>query len=1162
VAKLAIPYNALPKLGGEQALASRPSERVWLKASAGTGKTQVLTARVLRLLLTGAAPETILCLTFTKAGASEMAERIHTRLGKWVLASDNELFTDLQNLGEPAGPEDRAHARTLFARVLDARGGGLRIQTIHSFCQSLLGSFPSEAGLIPGFRPIEGRAESALAQSVLADLVDGAARTHRDDLISSLQSLALRLGEEGARGFLARCAAKPDAMAKLGLIPSEIEGKVRAWLHLGDIDPEEVLLAACTDGGFDRAGIEAIRRLNLEWDTKTAMKRVEAITDWLAMGAGARLAHLDILTSVWTTANGEMRSLSKGQAPQDPGYGPLLSEQYATFNSLLELRALAATAAAIGKALIIGQAYSDAYAAAKRNAGVVDFNDMIRHTVSLLTQSGMGEWIRLKLDQSTDHILIDEAQDTNEAQWDIVKALTGEFFAGDGAKPNVGRTIFTVGDYKQAIFGFQGTNPEEFSKAQDFFNEQAAQLDEEILDLSLARSFRSGQAILTLVDAVIAEVTPEAMGIAAAVPAHISANKGSGSVTLWPPVAIFGDADDMDVEEDWLDDSVLAFADNLATQIKAWTSGGLTLRNHGGRNARAGDVLILLQKRGELARLIVSRLHEAGVAVAGVDRLRLNAPIAVLDLLACIRFALQPEDDLTLAALLVSPLVGWTQDDLYARAKGRSGALWPHLRQSLDKEELAVPFALLGMADLSTPYRFLETTLSGAIGGRRKLLSRLGEEARDPIEELLSAALAFERDAPPSLQLFLDWFDRGDVEIKRDPSKPGDGVRVMTVHGAKGLQAPIVVLADATSDPANKMRRDLDWQAAPGVTLPIFRPRAADRVASLKTSAEESDAREREEYWRLLYVALTRAEEHLFIGGALSKRQAKGMSEDCWHMRIGAALRGLGPSVRAEPVEASGSAAMSFDELRTNGVTVYAVQTKIIGTGDGGYANPAPDVPLPAWLLSPAPEEARPPRPLAPSAIEGGDDEASPPPTPEMRKAARRGQLIHALLQRLPDVAPDAREAAAERWLAHSAGVDDVEERAELIAAVQGVLTTPEFAALFAEDALAEAPLAGIVGERVIAGTVDRLLVSADDVLVIDYKTGRRVPSGIGAVPEAHKAQMAAYVAVLRGIFPDKAVRAALLYTSGPRLIVLGDDVIEAHKPGYREAQQKLAAGG
>ena len=1132
-------HKPFPPLEREQAQASHPgSSDVWLSASAGTGKTQVLTARVLRLLLHGAKPEAILCLTFTKAGAAEMANRINEILGAWVRLPSDMLVKDLQALGEDYGPEIRDVARTLFAKVLDARGGGLRIQTIHSFCQSLLAGFPAEAELIPGFRAIEGREETKLAHSVLADLVSDATRTGQLGQINRLEALSHRMGEDAARNLLNRCARDPDAMESLGV---GIDPKIRRWLGIGDADPEAVLLSACTDGGFDRVGLERIRALNLAWGSSRGLGRVETITDWLAMDSAKRLEHIHALADVWAKADGEMRSFGKGQAPQDEGYASLAEAQYAFFNGRLVLRQLSETANAIANALTVGQAYARAYADAKRAAGVVDFNDLIRHTVRLLSTAGMGEWIRYKLDQATDHVLVDEAQDTNSRQWDIVKAIAGEFYAGAGAKADVLRTLFTVGDYKQAIFGFQGTNPDEFDAAKDYFTALADRSERDVLDRSLTQSFRSSQPILDVVDGVIATVTPKMLGLKTVSPPHKSAKGGSGSVTLWKPASDASSPDDEEeVEEDWLANSEIKFAKALAEQIRDWTKGGLRLRNQK-RDAHPGDILILVRKRGDLARTIVSRLYEAGVPVAGIDRLLLTAPIAVQDLLACIRFVQQPEDDLNLACLLVSPLVDWSQDQLYEKAKQRNRkSLWQHL--GAQKPDALVE--LLGKADFTTPHQFLELILSGPMQGRRKLISRLGDEARDPIEELLNQALAFERESTPSLQLFIDWFDRGAVEIKRDAAQSGRAVRVMTVHGAKGLQAPIVVLADATSDPDFKTPRELDWMPEEGLSLPLFMPRKEELVGSLKDSAQLAKEREQEEHWRLLYVALTRAEEHLFIGGALKPRQQKsGMGQNCWHVQIDKAMAEMGIA----DIDGMRRLVHSEDEPKSG------VSAQMAG---------ATRASLPAWLTMPAPEESRPPRPLAPSAIVPADATSDPPPPAAMREAAERGILLHGLFERLPAVDPARRLEVADRWLLGSAGVDDAAEREGLIRDAMSIIDDPLFADIFSPHALAEAPLAGVVDGVVIAGTVDRLLVSSEDVRVVDFKTGRRVPASVDTVSPHHIAQMAAYVAVLRSIFPRHAVRGALLYTSGPKLIQLSDDDLEPHKPGYRGQQDNLPEAG
>jgi ATP-dependent helicase/nuclease subunit A len=1126
----------LATLNEAQRRASDPRRDVWLTASAGTGKTQVLAARVLRLLLNGAHPETILCLTFTKAGASEMAERIHATLGRWVTLDDQALFKDLTALGEKGGPDQRKLARRLFAGMLDARGQGLRIQTIHAFAQSLLGAFPAEAELAPGFRAIDEREAELLHDTARAALIEAAndpARP-RPELIAAIGRLALDPGDEALFKMMRRCAATPDTMEAFG---SEIGWRVREWMGLGDADIEAMLADGC-DEGFDRDCLDVLAAANRQWGTDTGIKAAQCIADWLALEGAERVAAIDTLHAVWATQKGEPKVVKSGLLKAEPQYEMLRDQLFAHFAGLIELRKLAALATRLTDALTVAQAYSGHYAQAKREVGAVDFDDLIREAARLLTTPGMGEWIRYKLDQATDHVLIDEAQDTNARQWDIVKAIAEEFFAGLGTRePDRLRTLFTVGDYKQAIFGFQGTDPQEFKKAREHFEEKVAnpETGRELDRPALIQSFRSGPPVLEIVDAVIDEIGVENFGIEEEVKTHISGRGGSGRVVVWPPVRVIdGEHDDeTDREEGWLSSAELRFAADLARKVRHWTTGGLYLRNRD-RPARPEDVLILVRSRGDLARTIVARLHEEGVPVAGVDRLKLASPIAVQDLIAAIRFALQPEDDLTLAALLVSPLVGWSQDDLMNRAIGRkrSVPLWRHIADARPPELSE----LLRMADFTTPYRFLEAVLSGPIGGRRKLLARLGEEARDPIEALLDMALTFERDNPPSLQLFCDWLGRGDPEVVRDAGKPEAAVRVMTAHGAKGLQAPIVVLADATRAYRDPPNSGLEWESSIG-KVSLFRPRAPDRAGVIAKTHEANAARNLREHWRLLYVALSRAEEHLFIGGALTPKQK--IDDKLWHERVSNAMRTLGADEvdgelrygRDAPPLAPDSA--RGDDARWNG-------------------------PLPAWLTQIARPEARPPRPLAPSAILPLDRTADAPPTPEMRAAADQGRILHALFERLPAVAPADRRAAAAQWLKSEGSADP----AELIESALAVIEYPDYASFFAPDALAEAPVAGVVAGQVIAGTVDRLVIHDDAVLIAEFKTGRRVPADAASGPEAHVAQIAAYAAVLGGLFPDRRIEAALIYTAGPCLIPVPPEMLAAHKPGYRAAQENLETAG
>ena len=1122
-------------LEGAQAAASDPLVHAALSASAGTGKTHVLTSRVLRLLLRGTPPSSILCLTFTKAGAAEMANRLGERLAHWVRLPDEALKKELFALGERNDPLAVDRARRLFAEVLDAPGGGLRIQTIHSFAQALLASFPAEAGVVPGFRPIEGRAENELARRTLAALLEEAEASKESQLIDDVSTLSLRLGEAGAEGYLMDCARSHEAMGALG-DPQTIEARLFGLLGVDGSDPAAEMQRRL---GHDELDLDLFERLiaaNRAWGTETGKKIVANLTTFLGSPRAGRVSLLDDIGSGLLTAKGEPCKSKPKQVQAEPDYNELVAE---FANWLVELRTLvrACELARIQAAgLRAGQSFARSYVRAKQAQGVADFDDLIAWTRQLFEQPGMGEWVRYKLDQRTDHILVDEAQDTNADQWAIVDALAEEYFTGNPEAEHLWRTLFMVGDYKQAIFGFQGTNPKEYEQFRARISARAATLLEaadqaeirarEFRDLSIDASFRSSPPVLEVVDSLIKDVGFRMMGLAEPPNPHTPYHADRpGRVELWPAFETAIEAEAEEGEEGWIDEPARLYADAIARQVKRWLADAPVMATSK-RPLSAGDILILVRSRTELASLIVARLYAQGVPVAGIDRLHLHKPLAVKDLLSAISFAVQPLDDLNLAALLVSPLIGWDQQQLYDLAYNRKGKLWTELASRREERPHwtaahGILAGWLAMADYVTPARFLETILSGPLDGRRKLLRRLGEAARDPIEELVASALAFEQEEIASLDRFLAWFGQGKVEVKRDPAAPSNAVRVMTVHGAKGLEAPLVILADATHDPEKVGGTSPVMEVPiPGVgKVPIIRPRKDECATIFRAIIDAAKEADRDEHWRLAYVGLTRAAERLVVAGVKPRRD---VPQGSWHAATARAMQSLGAA--STEIEGWGSA-LVWEGARA--APARARPRKVT----------LEPITVPDWLRSFAPVEARPPRPLAPSQIVE-DREASPPPTPEMREAARRGTLLHALFERLPGVADADRMALAQRWLARMGVTDD--SGREIASAACSVIADPAYADLFGPSSLAEAPIAAILADgRVIAGAVDRLCIGEDLVRVIDFKTGRSVPSDLGSVPPGHRAQMEAYAEALAVIFPGRRIEASLLYTSGPRLITL-----------------------
>ncbi len=1124
-----------------------PAENIWLSASAGTGKTQVLTARVIRLLLEQRVePENLLCITFTKAGAAEMAERINRLLASWVQMKPTMLAEDLKAIGASYGPEAKTQARRLFAKVLDAPGGGLQIMTIHGFCQSLLASFPEEAGLVPGFKPVEGREQQELQREALSEMILAAEARDDRKLILDVQAMSLSMGEDATRKFLHKCGAAPDVMAQ---IPDD-QGAV-AWARgLAEVSfdgPIDVFLETeLADDRIERASLESITAMNLSWcDNKPDSRgwtRAVTLTNWLSSSPPQRAASFEMLHSCWTNGKGEPMIASKGYTPTDPAYAALALELHEWTKSLSGQVIRAQYADRLAKALLVGKAFADQYAQSKHTRGVVDFDDMVRKTANLLGTGHMADWVRFKLDRQIDHILVDEAQDTNKAQWDIIRALSDDFYSGSGARSDKTRTIFSVGDFKQAIYGFQGTAPERYREAGEAFAERIEAAELELQNLALTRSFRSTEPIIDLVNAVIETTGIDNFGKIDDYWPHETRKGQFGLVELLEPVTSRSVADEAAAsdnadEETWITSEKRRLAEKLAEYAKALIDERPWLETQD-RFLQPSDIMFLLRTRGDLASLLVAQLHERGVPVAGIDRLRLLQPLVVQDLLAAIRFALQPGDDLSLACLMVSPLIGWDQERLLRYGyRGKSEkTLWQHLREQPEIGDELVPLRdMLASADYTTIYRYLEQILSGPTCGRRKFAARLGPESLVPCEEMLNAAIAFEQQQGGGLQAFLAWFDRGDIEIKRDGESGANEVRVMTVHGAKGLQSPVVILADTTSDPGKKPDQSAELIMDEGKRTPLLPIRKTEQSGRLGKIVEMQKERELQEHKRLLYVAMTRAEERLIMGGALGISRKGVVPDDSWYAALRSGMDMLGCQWQDD--------SRWGQVMRHVGVAGLAAKPDVRPSSASTVAL-AEKIETPDWLFKPAPDEGRPPRPLVPSRLDD-DDYGDAPAMLAVRAAAERGKLIHALFERVADAGSLEN---AERWLDRNV-TDPAIDKARILADVRGVVGNPEWQDFFGSNARAEVPLAAVVGETVISGRVDRLLIEPGLVRVLDFKTGRAVPANEASVAVPYLRQMAHYVAALETIFPHSRVEASLLFTYVPRLVSLSDAALAPYKP-------------
>ncbi len=1147
-----------------QRQAADPRASSWVAASAGAGKTKVLVDRVLRLLLDGAAPDHILCLTFTKAAAAEMANRLAKQLGGWVGADDDHLIAALHELtGGPVDTDVLPRARRLFAQVLEAPVG-VRIETLHAFCQSMLRRFPVEAGLAPHFRVMDQRDAAEMLAAAQREVLT-TARGDGDGgddagLAAALEVLTTRVTEEAFDALMADLARERGRLHRLigahGGDPEQAIAAVRRSLGL---EPDETratnVAAACADGAFDGAALARAAAAMAD-GAATDQRHGRAIAAWLEAAEGRPERFADYLEAFFTKGGegGQRQRLIHADALAVLGEeGPEAVETLATeaerlFAARERIRA-AGVAESTAAMLRLGGAVLAVYQRHKAERAGLDYDDLILEARNLLMRPGVAPWVLFKLDGGIDHILIDEAQDTSPEQWEVVQALADEFFAGEGAR-EAARTVFAVGDTKQSIFSIQRADPASFERMRRHF---AARVADAGLDWRLVRldvSFRSSEAVLAAVDLVFGrEAARDGLLFGDGEIHHIAERAGvSGTVEVWPPVepAVAPDP------EPWAPPLVGAadvapaarLARHIARTIRGWLDSGENLASEG-RPIRPDDIMVLVRRRAPFVDELVRALKDLRVPVAGVDRMVLAEQIAVMDLIALGRFLLLPEDDLTLATVLKGPLVGLGEDELFALAYGREGEpLWRVLRRRAGQGE---PYrsayetlaGLLAGADFVPPYEMYADIL-GAGGGRRALLARLGPDAEDPIDEFLALALAHGRAHAPSLEGFLHWLEAGRTEVKRDLERSlRDEVRVMTVHGAKGLEAPIVFLPDTMQMPPAS-RAPLLWPEdlwpEEGGGEPLWLPRRADEDALARRVREAADRRREQEYRRLLYVAMTRAADRLYVCGWRTRNQPP---EGCWYGLVTAALAGAPGVERLELDLGDGWAGPGY--RITSGVPRQTAARR-------PRRAPPPES-LPDWAHRPPAAEPSPPRPLAPSRPEGDEPPVRSPLGPDGGARFRRGVLIHRLLESLPELPEAEREPACRTYLARPVHRLGAAEREEIAAEVMGVLSDAAFAAFFGPDSIAEAPLAGQVGARAVSGRVDRLLVTGDRVGVLDFKTNRPPPARAEEVPEIYLRQMAAYKAVLRIIYPNKSVTCALLWTDGPRLMELDDAILDPHAP-------------
>ena len=1083
--------------------AANPLVSTWLSANAGSGKTRVLTDRVARLLLRGTDPRNILCLTYTKAAAGEMQNRLFKGLGHWAMLSDTKLREALEQIGEDP-PEDFTHARTLFARAVETPGG-LKIQTIHSFCSALLRQFPLEAGVSPAFRELDEEGQ----RLVIDRVIDGMAES--DSAI--LNPLARIYGGESLTAL-----SQEIAQNRAAFRDPPNDNELRAQYGLDGGVTEDGAIASLSEHLQSPWWTDFLSALAAQ--SKSYASDAEMLRSIDPANPGQ--AGFEALRKVFLYANSTRpklgtyptRNHKTAVAAVDPFRQPLddlIQAVSDVLDTVLALSSLERT-----KTLqAFANRFLTLYQAEKDRTGVLDFDDLIERARTLLSDRTLA-WVLYRLDGRIDHILVDEAQDTSPAQWSVIGALAEEIASGQGVDRVEARSLFVVGDKKQSIYSFQGADARAFDRMAEHFKER---MTPAMARRELLFSFRSSSAILDVVDATFREEAANALG--KNIQHRAFHAQRPGRVDLWP----LQPREDAVETPAWYDpvdrvsggDPAVLLADRLAASIKEMLRTG-TIQGENGKTRRivAGDFLILVQRRSKLFDQIIRACKEADLPVAGADRLKISAALAVKDLIALLSFLALPEDDLSLAAALKSPLFGWSEQELFDIAARRDGQyLWQALRERGEQhpETAEVLDDLRKHADFERPYELLERIL-GRHEGRKRLVARLGAEAEDGIDELLAHALRYEQSNVPSLTGFLAQISSDDIEIKRAADTSSNLIRVMTVHGAKGLESPIVILPDTIRQESSRAG---DFVITSDGT-PIWNEPSAVAPNLVTLSKADLNRAEEEERQRLLYVAMTRAESWLIVAGVMPGRVSKAVQ---WHQRVETGL------------------------LKVGATWIGDDDTKILRyeTGDWPTNAPADTHSDQKTANAEAPDFG--PVPLLQESVEtvaasdlGGEKALPGEGGMSSDLAMARGTSIHLLLEHLPEHPIEAWHGVAAQLLPEAV------ERDSLISEATRCIDAHPW--VFAPETLTEVNLSAdlpTLGKR-LEGTIDRLILTEDKVTIVDYKTNAVVPKSAYETPDGLLRQMGAYLEAAKAIWPDREIELFILWTSDASLMEMPHDIV------------------
>ncbi|WP_264730644.1 UvrD-helicase domain-containing protein [Wolbachia endosymbiont (group B) of Episyrphus balteatus] len=1072
-----------------------PNFSVWVSASAGTGKTKILIDRVLRLLLEN--KRNILCLTFTNAAANEMEDRIYSTLSKWAICPEGILVTDLEQLAQCVTRENKDYltrARRLFSELENI---GLNIQTIHAFCYKLISSFPTEAGIAPNCTLSECKElHSIVFEKTL----------HNETVQDDINIIAAEIDENKLSDLLYTLCIKRSALENnLGYI----KDKLSAPDKIHDLQSETIeqikRLAKILSEGSKRD--QSYSAILYDWCNSTKSSVPNVVIPVLDTGIQKKrnmdpsVKHWDDnkienLAKVFLKSESyEKKSISsiitKGALEKFEDVEQMIeSIQNALFTHVKDINSYQIFART-SSLLSIFKVYVDLYNSEKSKNALLDYDDIINLATNLLSNPGYKDWILFNLDQKIDHILVDEAQDNSISQWKIITNLCNEFFTGGDEK----RTLFVVGDVKQSIYRFQGANPHLFNYMQQYFHTKTGGRD--WVSCQLEKSFRSTPEVLMLVDRIFNNFREEISFNDNKIKHIPYRENDQGYIEIWPLLPRYKEEEQQALQihliqrKDYVvTDRLLAQA--IAQRIHNWLNEGRILVAKD-RHIEPRDIMILVRQRNVLVDYIISELKKVNVPVIGRDYFRIMDYIAVQDLIALAEFLLLQANDLALANVLKSPLFNFTEDDLFNIAYDRKEqSLWEKLQdyQEIISNELNY---LINLSQTESPLTLFTHILRT---GKKKFAARLGLECFEILDEFMNLVLQFEH---PSLQAFVQWIKENNPEIKNDMQSELNAVRIMTIHKSKGLQAPIVFLVDTNTVPRNSENILFDATEAPFWC-------GKNSNAYCNQVKREKKLEDYNEYLRLLYVALTRAEDELYILGK------EPVQKGSWYdlvIQYGALYERK--KLYLQPIFKEKVEVLC---MNANYPSIYKKRDYF----DVPVISPPSNLSMSLQHVTLEPGEKKPVSSTGMTDENAGMTKRSIGTT----DSYARGLIIHSILQYMPKIEKDRRKNWVRKYLD---SINTSEDKDEIYSKI--LTFNEKYDYLFDLEGKSEIPLSGTIDGKPVLVRLDRLCITEDKAIIIDYKSHHNV--SISSLNEIKK-QMLIYKTLVQEVYPDKQVECVVIW--------------------------------